>query len=79
MPVFEFFWTEEVADHCSAHGIDLDDFERIVRNPLSTDISRSSGQLCAFGFDSEGNYTICVYEMLDALTVLPITAYHPEN
>lgn len=50
MPVFEFFWTEEVAEHCMAHGIDLDDFERIVRNPLKTEFSRSSGQLLCFRF-----------------------------
>lgn len=79
MPVYQFFWTDDAIEHCTAHGIDLEEFEEIVQHPQRTDKSKSTGKICAFGETYDGRYTICVYEMLDALTVHPITAYPIED
>ena len=38
-------------------------------------MSQSSGRPCAFGYTPDGRYLICFYEMLDELTILPVTAY----
>jgi uncharacterized DUF497 family protein len=79
MPFFEFFWTDENIAHIAEHGVSLDEFEAIVQDPSDTDISRSSGDLVAIGPGDDGRVLICVYEMLDALTVHPITAYEIER
>jgi len=79
MPIFDFFWTDDALEHCTAHGIDPEDFEHIVQHPARTERSKSTGKMCAFGDSSDGRYTICVYEMFDALTVHPITAYPIED
>jgi len=79
MPVFRFFWTDEIIEHLGEHGISSEDFERIVSKPSKTSTSRSTGRLCAFGNTLDGRYVICIYEMLDALTVYPVTAYEHER
>ncbi|GMU21611.1 MAG: hypothetical protein AMXMBFR13_17030 [Phycisphaerae bacterium] len=38
-------------------------------------ISRSSGRPCCWGELPDARYLICVYEKLDDLTLLPVTAY----
>jgi len=79
MPRFRFFWVDDNIEHVEEHGITVEDFERIVSNPIKTNVSDSSDRLCAFGFNSDGRYTICFYEMFDELTVLPVTAYEVEQ
>jgi hypothetical protein len=49
--------------------------EDVVCHPVSTGKSRSSGLPAAFGYASDGRYIIAVYEQLDELTVVPVTAY----
>jgi hypothetical protein len=74
MPYFDFFWTDRALDKISQHGISEFDFERIVMNPHSNDVSRSSGHELAFGF-VDNRLVCCNYEMLDTTTVFPITAF----
>ena len=38
-------------------------------------VSRASGLPCVFGYTPDGTYIIVVYELLDADTIYPITAY----
>jgi hypothetical protein len=40
--------------------------------------SRSSDRLVAFGYADDGRKLVCVYEMIDEATVLPVTAYEVE-
>jgi uncharacterized DUF497 family protein len=74
MPYYLFHWNDEIEDYLDQHGVTPDEFEAVVCDPESVDTSRSSGREMAFG-EVNGRFLACVYEMLDATTVLPITAY----
>ncbi len=52
-----------------------DDFERVVCYPVSKGWSRSSGLPCAWGYTDDGRYLIAVYEELNVMTILPVTAF----
>lgn len=75
MPVFDFLWARETVEHLAEHAVSQDDFERVVCHPASKGWSRSSGLPCAWGYTDDGRYLIVVYEELDVMTVLPVTAY----
>jgi hypothetical protein len=75
MPYFAFVWNDELVEHIAEHGISQDDFERVVCNPSSKGYSRSSGLPAAWGYTADGRYIVAVYEQLDELKLLPVTAY----
>ncbi len=75
MPYYEFLWTDEIVRHIAEHGISQDDFEHVVCDPASKGYRRSSGLPVAWGYTSDGRYVMAVYEALDEVTVLPVTAY----
>jgi hypothetical protein len=57
------------------HGLTVDNVEHVLANYEDADISRSSGLPCVFGYTPDGTYILVVYELLDADTIYPITAY----
>ena len=71
----QFLWTEETIGHIAEHGISQDDFEHVFCNPTSKGYSRSSNLPVVWGYTPDGQYIIAVYEQLDDVTVLPVTAY----
>ena len=75
MAYYEFVWTEEIIDHLAEHGVTPQDFEEIVKFPEARGLSRSSGRPCCWGVTPDGRFLMCVYEKLDDLTILPVTAY----
>jgi hypothetical protein len=75
MPYFEFFWTPELFEHLAEHGVTADDFENAVCHPILTEESLASDLPACRGFAMDGRLLFCVYEMLDDLTILPVTAY----
>ncbi len=77
MPYFEFFWTAENIDHLAQHGVTPEEFEYVVMHPLRRDVSRSSGLPCCWGTTLGGRFLFCVYEKLDELNLLPVTAFEP--
>jgi hypothetical protein len=77
VPFFEFLWTDEAMDHLAQHGVTPEEFEHVVMRPDRRDVSRSSGLPCCWGTTSSGRFLFCVYEKIDELTILPITAYEP--
>lgn len=79
MPYYQFFWTAEIVAHLAENNVTPEEFEDVVSAPASTDRSQSSARPMAFGFTDEGRYLVCVYEFLDAVTVLPVTAFEPER
>jgi hypothetical protein len=62
-------------DHLAEHGISQDDFEQVVCEPYGKGYSRSSGLPAVWGYTRDGRYIVAVYEELDELTILPVTAY----
>lgn len=75
MPAFDFLWTDEIVERLAEHAVSQDEFESVVCNPERKGLSRSSGLPCAWGYTDDGRYLIVVYEELDVMTVLPVTAY----
>ena len=75
MPYYEFLWTDDNIEHVAQHGISQDDFEHVVCNPTSKGYSRSSELPAAWGYTVDGRYIIAVYEELDGVTLLPVTAF----
>lgn len=61
--------------HIAKHNLTKDDIEDVFDNPTGTDISRSSGRPVVFGETGTGRYIMVAYEVVDASTVRPITAY----
>ena len=75
MPMFFFMWSDPTIEHLAEHGVTPDEFEIVVQNPDSTGNSRSTGRPYAVAIMDDGRELICIYEMLDSMTVEPITAY----
>jgi hypothetical protein len=79
MPMYLFVWTSSNLLHLEENTISPDEFEEIVQNPEIVDVSRTSRRPIALGTTSTGRTIACIYEMLDELTVLPITAYEIDS
>ena len=75
MAFLDFQWTDESIEHIAEHGVSQDDFEQVVCYPDSKGFSRSSRLPAAWGYTEDGRYIMAVYQELDELTVLPVTAY----
>jgi hypothetical protein len=71
----EFHWTDEVVEHLAEHDVSQDDFEYAFLSPTSKGYSRSSGLPTKWGYTEDGRYIMIVFEELDELTILPVTAY----
>lgn len=79
MPFWFCLWDDENVQHLAEHGVTPEEFEEIVADPDSQSTSRTTGRPIAFGFTSAGRYLACVFEMVDEVTIYPITAYDPEE
>ena len=75
MPVFDYLWTKEIADRLAEHGVTREEFESVVDASRVRGRSRPTGRPCCWGTTPGGRYLICVYEYIDVLTILPISAY----
>lgn len=75
MPYFEFLWTDEIVAHLAEHGLAPDDFEYVVGSPDDVGASDSTGLPCAWGETIDGRFILCIYEDIDGITLLPVTAY----
>lgn len=77
MPWFMILWTPEIEDHLAEHGVTADEFEQVVMAASARAIeqSHSSQNLTVFGKTASGREIRCVFEMIDATTILPVTAY----
>lgn len=75
MPSFEFLWTDEILEHLAEHDVNQNEFEQVVSNPNRVGLSRSTGRPCCWGATTGGRQLFCVYEYLDDITIIPVTAY----
>ena len=75
-----YLWTDEIIAHLAEHGVSPEDFEHVIDNPREKGKSDSSGRPCVWGYTEDGRHLIAVYQSLDDLTILPVTAYEvPEE
>lgn len=79
MPWVDVIWTRENEAHMADAGVHPADAEEVLRNPIGSGVSRSSGRPFVVGYTSDERKIIVVYEEIDALTVYPITAYALED
>ncbi len=80
MTFSHFLWSDEIVEHVAEHDLTQDDFEHVVNHPIRRGISRSSGLPAAWGYTEDGRYIMAIYEEIDDMTVLPVTAYEvPEH
>lgn len=75
MPYYEFSWTDEIIEHLAEHDVSPEDFQEVVMAPDETSLSRSTGRPCCWGETADGRSLFCVYEFLDSMTIVPVTAY----
>jgi len=75
MPTYIFVWSDETVEHLEEHGVTPDEFERVVQDPDSNGISRSTGRPYAVAILDDGREVMCIYEFVDHMTIEPITAY----
>lgn len=75
MPYLDFVWTDELVEHLAEHGISPEDFEHVVRHPVSKGLSRKTGLPVVWGYTPDGRYIMAVYDPIDRVTALPVTAY----
>jgi uncharacterized DUF497 family protein len=79
MPWVDVIWTDENEAHISEAGIGVADVEYVIRNPIGSGVSRSSGRPFVIGYVPGERTIIVVYEEIDAMTVYPITAYELQD
>ena len=79
MPEYRFLWTDISQEKVQEHGVTLDEFQAVVCDPMWTDTSRSTGRPIAFGLSDDGRMLACVYELVDEVDVIPVTAYEVED
>jgi hypothetical protein len=75
MPYYDFLWDDEALDHIAQHGVSREEFEFCVQHPDRLSESWSSGRDCCWGTLDDGRRLFCVYEMIDQVTIYPVTAY----
>lgn len=75
----DVIWTDENEEHVRENRLTPEEVEYVLRNPLASEVSRSSGRPLAIGRTAAGREVVVVYEELDAVTVYPITAYDLEK
>ena len=66
MPYYFFTWTPDLIDYLAEHEVTPEEFEEVVSNPERQEVSRSSGNLVAFGSTAEARYLCCVFKQIDA-------------
>lgn len=79
MPWFDVYWSDEALEHLAEHGVTQDEFEEVVFAARVFDESDSSGRPLVDGYTSAGRRLVCVFEYIDTISILPITAYSPED
>lgn len=75
MPVRLCFWTNEAEEHLAEHGISRDDYEDAMSQVIREVVSDSSGRPAVFGRTGDGRILLCVFEAIDELFILPVTAF----
>jgi len=75
MAYYQFLWTDELIEHLAEHDVSQNDFEDVFASPTSKGYSRASGLPVVWGYTKDGRYIMAVFEELDEVTIVPVTAY----
>lgn len=75
MPFHEIFWTPDSIQHVADNGLTTADVEHAVRYAIRATHSRRSGLPACVGPDCTGEMTFVVYDEVDAVQIVIVTAY----
>jgi uncharacterized DUF497 family protein len=75
MPTYVYVYDDERVEHPAKHGVTIEEFAQVVSRPRHVVRSRSSENIVAFGLTAAGRSLACVYQPVDELHVIVITAY----
>lgn len=78
MPWLDVIWTKTNEAHLLSHNVTRQEAEYVIHNPIARDLSESTERPIVFGFTRAGRKIAVVYEVVDDITVYPITAYDVE-
>lgn len=79
MPFYFFLWDDSTLSHLQENGVSAEKFEEVVSSAEYVTKSNSSQRPATIGYTQEERLLVCVYEFVDAETILPITAFEPEK
>lgn len=66
-------------EHVAEHGLTPEDVDNVPNNPIERTVSRSSGEPLYKGLTSDGRIAYVVFERIDDVTALPVTAFMIEE
>ncbi len=81
MPWFDIFWTPDAEAHLAAHAVSLQEFQEVLfaAQTAMIESSHTNEQYQTVeGVTSAGRRLRIVSDLLDAVTVFPVTAYEVE-
>lgn len=61
--------------HIRQHGLTREDVAHALATAYDETLSRSTGQSIAFGWTEDGRELAVVFEVVDDVSIYPITAY----
>jgi uncharacterized DUF497 family protein len=62
-------------EHIDEHDLTPEDVEFVLKQAGEQEASDTSGRPCVFGYTPADEYIIVVFEWIDEITILPVTAY----
>jgi uncharacterized DUF497 family protein len=71
-------WDDETIEHVALNDITPDEVDHVLAHFEDRTVSRTTGRPIVFGYTEAGRYIAVVFEEIDELNVLPITAYEVE-
>lgn len=81
MPWYHVIWTDVAIEHLAQHGVTQSEFEEVVfysrRAALRT--SASTGLPMIQGYTVAQRYLTCIFEFIDDVSILPVTAYEGDK
>lgn len=78
MPWFDFFRYDENIRHLAEHGVSPAEIEEVVKAARFVEISQSGSDMVR-GKTASGRWLICIFDRIDDVSVLPITAFEPSK
>lgn len=75
VPIHEIFWTSDSIQHVADNGLSPADVEHAVRYAVRATRSRRSGLPAYVGPDCGGEMVFVVYDEIDAVQIVVVTAF----
>jgi uncharacterized DUF497 family protein len=80
MPYHEFFWTKRAIRKIGEHGLTTRDVEFVVlKTKRAPVVSKSSGDPAYIGRTPSGEMIFVVFQYIDAVQIMVVTAYPIDN